>query len=33
VRLSVRRERSGTAVVTVDWGDGTRDTARLDPPR
>ena len=33
VGLSVRRERSGTAIVTVDWGDGTHDTARLDPPR
>jgi hypothetical protein len=33
VRLSVRRERSGTAVVTVAWGDGTHDTVRLDPPR
>jgi hypothetical protein len=33
VGLSVRRERSGTAVVTVDWGDGAHDTARLDPPR
>ena len=33
VWLSVRREPSGTAVATVDWGDGTQDTARLDPPR
>ena len=33
VRLSVRREDSGTAVVTVAWDDGAHDTARLDPPR
>ena len=33
VWLSVRQERSGTAVVTVAWDDGTHDTARLDPPR
>lgn len=33
VRLSVRRERSGAAVATVAWGDGTHDTTRLDPPR
>jgi hypothetical protein len=33
VWLSVRREPSGAAVATVDWGDGTQDTARLDPPR
>ena len=30
---SVRREGLGTAVATVAWGDGTHDTARLDPPR
>ena len=33
VRLSVRRDRSGTAVATVTWGDGTQDTVRLEPPR
>jgi hypothetical protein len=33
VRLSVRREDSGSAVVTVAWDDGTHETARLDPPR
>jgi Uncharacterized protein conserved in bacteria (DUF2264) len=33
VHLSVRRERSGTAVATVVWGDGTHDTVRLEPPR
>ena len=33
VRLSVRREDSGTAVVTVAWDDGAHDTARLEPPR
>jgi hypothetical protein len=31
VRLSVRREPSGTAVATIAWGDGTHDTVRLDP--
>jgi hypothetical protein len=29
----VRREDSGTAVVTVAWGDGAHGTARLEPPR
>jgi hypothetical protein len=33
VQLSVRQEGSGTAVATIAWGDGTEDTARLDPPR
>jgi hypothetical protein len=32
VQLSQRLERSGTAVVTVTWDDGTQDTVRLEPP-
>jgi hypothetical protein len=33
VQLAVRRERLGTAVASVAWGDGTQDTVRLEPPR
>ena len=33
VRLAVRRERLGTSVATVAWGDGTRHTVHLEPPR